>query len=131
VNSRAADRIRFWSPVVASGAVVLALGWVFARPMIGEKLYKERYKQLAYQCDNAMHDEAAIRSYGGEGEKANELVVSADVQLMVCHEYDKLRKRMLIMGVTDDQLALFALESIEIEQVPLERMAEPHRIPKF
>jgi hypothetical protein len=124
-------RLRFWSPI-ATGVLVAAVAiWTFGRPLLADRLYKKEYAQLAYQCDNAMHDEAAIRSYPESHPKKTELLVSADVQLLVCHQYDKLRKRMLLMGVSENQLALYGLEAMEFEAVTVDRMVDPHRMPRF
>jgi hypothetical protein len=112
-------------------ALALAATYWATRPQIAALLYKEDYKSLAFQCDMAMHDEAAIRSYDDSFPGIEQLRASADVQLLVCHEYDKLRKKMLLLGVSDNQLALYALESIEIEMIPLDRLVDQHRMPRF
>jgi hypothetical protein len=57
--------------------------------------------------------------------------ISGMVGLAVCHQYDVLRKRMLINGVTEEQLALIGLKGLENEQIPVNRMVDPHRMERF
>ena len=78
-----------------------------------------------------MHDEAALRTGTAASAKDPALAISATVGLAVCHDYDKLRKHMLILGVSEEQLALHGLEALEIEQIPVHRMVEPHRMERF
>jgi hypothetical protein len=78
-----------------------------------------------------MHDEAALRPKEQAVETNPSLVVSAEIGLTVCHEYDKLRKRLLILGVTEETLALRGLEALENERIPVSRMIEPHRMERF
>jgi hypothetical protein len=131
VRIRTIRRVRFWSPVVLLVVTLAVVLWIVGRPIVAGRMYRAEYASLAYQCDNAMHDEAAIRSYPGDVAKRMELLKSAEVQLLVCHRYDKLRKKMLAMGVTENQLALYGLEALEIEAVPVSRMVEPHQMPRF
>lgn len=128
---RAVRRIRFWCRVTIAAGLLVIVGMEYARPWLAGMLYAKEYKQLAYECDHAMHEEAALRLYSDNPEKAQLLRISADVGLVVCHEYDKLRKKMLIWGITDDQLALYGLEVLEIERIPVSRMVEPHRMDRF
>lgn len=128
---RTTHRLGFWGGLVIAATFVVIVGMEYVRPWIAEALHAENYKRLVYECDHAMHEEAALRVPSVGGEKARLLQISADVGLGVCHEYDKLRKRMLIWGVTEDQLALHGLEALEIERIPLSRMVEPHRMDRF
>ena len=38
---------------------------------------------------------------------------SAELGLLSCHDYDKLRKKLLIWGVSNRELSLLSLEAIE------------------
>ena len=103
----------------------------YVRPFVAGAYYAPEYRELAAQCDLAMHDEAALRPGTAGAAKDPALVVSGMVGLTVCHEYDKLRKRMLTLGVTEDQLALYGLEALESELIPVARMIEPHKMDHF
>jgi hypothetical protein len=103
----------------------------YIRPFIADHYYRGEYRKLAAECDLAMHDEAALRPGTAGVVKDPALAMSAAIGLTVCHEYDKLRKRMLILGVSEEQLALHGLEALEIEQIPVDRMVQPHRMERF
>jgi hypothetical protein len=77
-----------------------------------------------------MHDELAMRG-SSYAQKDDVLRVSSDIGLTVCHEYDKLRKQLLIAGVSEESLALIGLENLESEQIPVSRMVDPHRMDRF
>lgn len=120
-----------WAKVLISIGVLIVISMEYVRPWIVGELYSKEYKLLALECDSAMHEEVSIRFSEIDSDKQRLLVKSADVGLIVCHEYDKLRKKMLNHGVTEDQLALYGLEALEIESVPVGRMVDPHRMPRF
>lgn len=111
--------------------VFLILFFKYARPWAAELLFEDEYKRLTYECDNAMHDEVSIRSNPIKSEADDRLQKSAEVGLLVCHDYDKLRKKLLILGVSEDQLALYGLETLENQLIPTSRMVEPHRMDRF
>jgi hypothetical protein len=72
-------------------------------------------------CDIAM--ESAW--YGRESDPAERL--SQDIHLLDCHEYDKLRKQMLFLGLNESYLSWLGLRSLEIHQRPASELAEQHR----
>ncbi|MDG1074027.1 MAG: TIGR03982 family His-Xaa-Ser system protein [Methylophilaceae bacterium] len=116
--------------VIAIGMITF-LAFKYARPWVAELRYSEEYKRLTYECDNAMHDEISIRSSSSNSDKDIRLLKSADIGLIVCHDYDKLRKKLLILGVSEDQLALYGLEVLENQMIPTSRMVDPHRMDRF
>ncbi len=128
------DRIMLLN-VVAKYLIALGIIAIFcfkyARPWVAELLYAEEYKRLTYECDNAMHDEVSLRSNSNNSDIEIRLLKSADIGLLVCHDYDKLRKNLLIWGVSEDQLALYGLEVLENQLIPTSRMVEPHRMDRF
>jgi hypothetical protein len=115
---------------IALGIFVLIL-IEYVRPWVAEFVYEEEYKRLTYECDNAMHDEVSIRSNPINSELNDRLQKSAEVGLLVCHDYDKLRKKLLILGISEDQLALYGLETLENQLIPTSRMVEPHKMDRF
>jgi hypothetical protein len=131
MTSKKMHYLNIWTKVVLSLGVLTFILVEYVRPLVVDRLYSDEYKWLAIQCDNAMHDEVSIRFSNRALEKQELLIKSADVELLVCHEYDKLRKKMLSLGVGEEQLALHGLEALEIESIPVSRMVEPHRMPRF
>lgn len=103
----------------------------YVRPYVFKVLYESEFKLLTYECDMAMHEEAAIRQYDPADEKYKGMKLSADVGMLVCHKYDKLRKKLLIHGLTDNELALMSLDSLETEKVTVKKMVDAHRMDRF
>lgn len=121
----------FFSCLTIAVCLLVIVTMEYVRPFIADRYYRDEYRKLAAGCDSAMHDEAPLRKGTAGSAKDPALAISAAVGLAVCHEYDKLRKRMLILGVSEEQLALHGLEALEIEQIPLDRMVEPHQMNRF
>lgn len=103
----------------------------YLRPWVAVSLYEEDFKRLSLECDQAMHNEVALRDTYQRSDLPEALVVSGAVELAICHQYDKLRKRMLILGVGDERLALLSLEALETERIPLSLLVEPHQMQRF
>jgi len=97
-------------------------------PTIAKSLFKEEYKVLMFKCDNVMRDHliAKNRVIYEKSEMAQRQLKSAEMGLISCHEYDKLRKRMKIWGVTDNELALMGLEAIEKNTKDIMKHVEIH-----
>lgn len=126
-------RWAFHAVTAASLAAIVAITYVW--PWAMWRMHAEEYRQLVVDCDQAMHDEVVLRNasqiQGASDEAARLLKISGAVSLTVCHEYDKLRKQLLIAGVSEHRLALLGLEGLEVEKIPVSRMVEPHRMPRF
>ena len=97
-------------------------------PIAAKILYAEKYKTLMFQCDNVMRDHMIAKNRV-KFEKSNESIKdleSAEIGLVSCHYYDKLRKKMLIYGLTEDDLANIGLEAIEKNSNDLKKYVEYH-----
>lgn len=123
----------FHAVTAASLATIVAVQYVWPRALWG--LHADEYRRLVVECDQAMHDEVVLRerpqTSAVSAEATRLLSISSAVGLTACHDYDKLRKRLLIAGVSEHRLALLGLEGLEIEKIPVSRMVEPHRMPRF
>ena len=128
---RTVRRLRFWSQFVIAGCLLFIVIAEYVRPFAVSWYYQDEYSKLALECDQSMHDEAALRAGTSGAAKDPALEISGMVGLAVCHQYDVLRKRMLINGVSEERLALIGLEGLENEQIPVSRMVDPHRMDRF
>jgi len=117
--------------LVIAGSLLFIVIAEYVRPFVVAWYYQEEYSKLALECDLSMHDEAALRAGTSGAAKASGLEISGMVGLAVCHEYDIMRKRMLINGVSEESLALIGLKGLENEQIPVSRMVAPHRMDRF
>jgi len=104
---------------------LFCVGWLgknIIAPSAGYFLFKDEYIQLSSQCANAMDE-----TWFAEQEKDDGLNKSSKIHLLVCHEYDKLRKKMLIFGVSENTLSYLGLTALETGQQPASRIIEQHR----
>ena len=114
--------------ILACSAVIL-LAWKYVGyPEFVKYSYKDTYQELMFQCDNVMRDHliAKNRVIHQKTEAAIELLEAAEIGLMSCHEYDKLRKKMLVAGVTNEELSMMGLEAIEANIVDIKEYVKIH-----
>ena len=98
------------------------------RPALAAERWASEYKELMYECDNAMREHYIAK-------KAVEFTPSVatvstlqatELSLMACHDYDKLRKQMISSGLDSDALALIVLEAIEEKAYELDHFVQIH-----
>ena len=116
---------------------VIALAIIFfyaarelAIPFVAEELYRDRYKELVFQCDNVMRDHFIAKNQvltGPSPEAFRQLRV-AEAGLLTCHEYDVLRKKLVWLGITENRLAQIGLEAIEEKATDVRAFVETHEI---
>lgn len=82
--------------------------------------FKNDYMELSIECASAMETEWEMRKTGIDD-------ASNTIQLISCHEYDKLRKTMLIMGLSEESLSFLGLEALELHQRPSNEYVELHK----
>lgn len=132
---RTLRRLRWSLHFVIAAGLVLIVADKYIWPLAMWRMHADEYRRLVVDCDQAMHDEVVLRDSpqmaGTSTEAVRLLSISGSVSLSVCHEYDKLRKQLLIAGVSEHRLALLGLEGLEVERIPVSRMVEPHRMPRF
>jgi len=99
-------------------------------PELAQIIYKEDYQTLMFQCDNVMRDHliAKNRVIYEKSEMSLKQLNASEVALLSCHDYDKLRKKMRIWGVTKNELSYLGLEAIEKNTKDLMKYVEIHEI---
>ena len=55
-------------------------------------------------------------------------LLSSEVALIDCHEYDKFRKKLLSFGLDEDDLARMGLVAIEEKQSDIQTLVQEHEI---
>ena len=96
--------------------VIICLGIkIFIAPVLGQLFWGEEYKKLAFGCDNVMREHLITKNELKNNINKNNVdnLRSAELGLLSCHDYDKLRKKLLIWGVSNRELSLLSLEAIE------------------
>lgn len=104
---------------------IFCLSWFFINivmPASAYFYYKNDYMKLTNLCSRAMDEEWFSGQYDDEN-----LAASSSVQLMYCHEYDKVRKKLLFSGVNENILSYLGLVSLELNQHSVEEYVNQHR----
>ena len=104
--------------------VIFAIGWLSKEIIFPGGIaiyYSNLYMKLTVECDTAME---ASWYYQQDENFSEEAEI---VQLLSCHEYDKVRKIMLFSGLPEEYLSWLGLKSLEIYQRPAEEYVEQHR----
>jgi len=91
-------------------------------PIAAYAYFHNDYMHLSSACADAMDESWFIEQQG-----ALALDKSAKIHLLSCHEYDKTRKIMLAMGLSENILAWLGLKALEINQHSAEDFVEQHR----
>ena len=83
-----------------------------------------------FQCDQAMRDHFIAKQavIVDVSDSAVRNLQAAEVGLLDCHEYDKLRKKLLTWGLSEEDLSLIGLEAMESKAYELQKFVEIHEI---
>ena len=111
------------------GIACIVLAWdVVLYPKLSKLYYQDEYKTLMFQCDNVMRDHliAKNRVVYEKTEKAIKQLKSAEIGLLTCHEYDKVRKKLMLAGVSKNELSMIGLEAIEETTTDIKKYVEIH-----
>ena len=107
--------------------IALAVKFI-AMPVSAKKLFANEYKELMFQCDSVMRDHmiAKNRVRYEKNEQSIKDLEAAEIGLISCHDYDKLRKRMMVWGLSAEEISYIGLEAIEERTQDLMRYVEIH-----
>ena len=114
-----------------AAAVVIAWGAEhFVAPGIAVALYAEDYKEKMFQCDHVMREHFIAKQMvlAKASEETIRNLEAAEIGLTVCHDYDRLRKKMIGWGVSENDLASIGLEAIERRATDIRKFVEIHEI---
>jgi hypothetical protein len=92
--------------VLAALAVIAIAIKLLMVPVIAKHWYRERYKELVFQCDEVMRSHFIAKSQVSvaPSEEAIKNLRAAEVSFLACHDYDKLRKKLLTLGLSEADL---------------------------
>jgi len=105
--------------------ILIAITYLSKEVIIPEFVYqtnKDEYMKLTLDCAFAMDSNWYI-----EQQTDTNLIKSSEIQLLDCHDYDKLRKYMLSSGISEYSLSGLGLVALEINQKPAEQLAKQHK----
>jgi len=109
----------------------IGLGFKYlVMPEFAILLFKSDYQVLMFKCDNVMRDHliAKNRVMYEKSDLSLKQLKAAEIGLISCHDYDRLRKRMKIWGVSDSQLSYIGLAAIEKNTKHLMKYVEIHEV---
>ena len=114
-------------------AVVVVIAFGIERyllPKMVATVYSEQYKQLMFQCDHVMREHFVAKQMvlASTTEETIRNLEAAEIGLTTCHHYDKLRKKMMTWGLTENALARIGLEAIEELATDVRLFVEIHEI---
>mgnify|MGYP001482302742 FL=1 len=114
-------------------AVILVFAYginEYVVPRIVLASHKEEYQSLMFQCDHVMREHfiAKQQVLVEPSEMAVKNLDASEVSLLTCHDYDKLRKKMLSFGVSEPQLSMVGLEVMEEKMTDVRHFVETHEI---
>ena len=122
------DRYLIILNVLASVACIsLALKYI-AVPYAVSGIYKERYKELVFACDNVMRDHLIAKNkvVNEKSEQSIKQLKAAELGLLTCDDYDRLRKKMIDLGVSEGRLSMYGLEAIEEKSEDVRTFVRTH-----
>ncbi len=101
-----------------------------AVPFVAEVVYRDRYVELVFQCDNVMRDHFIAKNqvFTAPSPESFGRLRAAEVGLLTCHDYDVLRKRLIALGLSENRLAQMGLEAIEERAKDVRTFVETHEI---
>ena len=74
------------------------------------------------------HYIAKVRLASNPNEDSVKVLQSAEISLMDCHLYDKFQKKLIRLGLSQNELSLMGLEAIEINKSQLQNLIQQHEI---
>lgn len=112
-------------------AFVIGYGVIeYGSPAVAARLWRTDYKDLMFKCDQVMREHfiAKRELEVNPGPEAVKSLEASELGLLDCHDYDKLRKRMLAWGLTTNQLSAIGLEALEEKKYELRDFVRAHEI---
>jgi len=91
---------------------------------------QDEYKEMMFQCDHVMREHFIAKQLvlATPTEETIRNLEAAEIGLTTCHDYDKLRKKMIGWGVKENELASLGLEAIEKRATDVRKFVEIHEI---
>ncbi len=102
----------------------------YIAPLIAGAVYGDEYKEMMFQCDHVMREHFIAKQLvlATPTEETIRNLEAAEIGLTTCHDYDKLRKKMIGWGVNENELASLGLEAIEKRATDVRKFVEIHEI---
>lgn len=116
---------------VLATLVIIAFGLrTYVAPAIAVAWYEQEYQERMFACDQAMREhfiakQTVLRNTTTETVRNLD---AAEIGLTTCHDYDRLRKRLLAWGASEADLSILGLTAIEKRASDIRTFVEIHEI---
>ena len=132
LTSRGLDVGAVNSVLNIGSALIILIGalYYFGRFPLATMLWSEDFKDQMYECDHAMkaHYIAKKRLELNPSELSAKDLQATELGLVVCHEYDKTRKKLMKWGLSESHLSELGLEAIGEKNYGLSKIVETHEL---
>ena len=93
-------------------------------------LYRSEYVELVRLCDGSMreHRIAKQRVLDRPSELTLSVYEASEIALLDCQDYDIMRKKLMLFGLSENELSLIGLEAIEARSIDLLEVVNIHEI---
>ena len=110
--------------------IIIGSTWKIPIKYVLMNVYQNEYSKLVYKCDNSMRDHfiakaGVLKSYN---EQSIENLEQTELSVVDCHEYDLLRKKLITLGLSSNELSYMGLKAIEENGEDLKKLVEIHEI---
>jgi len=121
------------SALLLTGAVLGATGAWLTPPIWREivmRTHETSYAALVFRCDNAMREHLIAKqiAIATPSEHTADGLRRAEIGLFDCQDYDIYQKRLMQLGLTENELSLMRLRAIEARADTLHEVVATHEI---
>ena len=104
--------------------------WDLPYKYVLKQSFLKQYGNHVFHCDNAMkqHFIAKSRLVSSPSAETISSLKSAELGLIDCHEYDKFRKKLITLGLNENDLSEMGLKAIEESRTELNILVKQHEI---
>lgn len=99
-------------------------------PPVAANVYRAEYQEKMFQFDHVMREhfiaKKAVEAAPSETTIRN--LEAAEIGLVACVDYDRLRKTLRTYGVSEAKLGLMGVEALEAKSKDVSRFVEIHEI---
>ena len=116
--------------VVFLAGLAIGLASDYPYRFVIKNIYQAEYSEHVYECDNAMrtHFIAKVVLESNSNEQNIKQLQASELGLIYCHEYDKFRKYLISLGLSDNDLSEMGLLAIEDSRAELNQIVKEHEI---
>lgn len=112
------------------GLLAVYGGVEYLLPPVAAHIYRDEYQEKMFQCDHVMREHFIAKKavMVAPSEVTIRNLEAAEIGLLSCQDYDRLRKELQTLGVSEAKLGLMGVEALEAKSRDVSRFVEIHEI---